>query len=238
MTVTENRRARLAQLIKQYGSQADLVRATGERQGEISGLLRTKSFGERKARKIEEKLGLPSGWLDMPNVASPESVRGVSKIIHLPSDMPEAPELEDEYVIIPPLSLDPLSDRARRAALSQGWPLERKRAFPMSWLTALGVDVEAAAFTVADNAGMEPHISVGAILLVNMNWTKQVHGKVYVISFQDEIFVRRIFKTPAGGLSLRSDNPDKALFPDTDIDASALQLVQVLAQVATSIARV
>lgn len=67
MTIQDIRRARLAQLIaERYKSQADFVSSTGENQGEVSGLLKTKSFGEKKARKIESKAGLPAGWLDEP----------------------------------------------------------------------------------------------------------------------------------------------------------------------------
>ncbi|MEO7579933.1 MAG: hypothetical protein ABIT83_20175 [Massilia sp.] len=65
MDTQDIRRARLAQLIaERYKSQADFVASTGENQGEISGLLKTKSFGEKKARKLEVKAGLPQGWLD------------------------------------------------------------------------------------------------------------------------------------------------------------------------------
>ena len=60
------RRARLAKLIKENfdGSQSKFVDATGENQGEISGLLHSKSFGEKKARKIERLCNMPIGWLD------------------------------------------------------------------------------------------------------------------------------------------------------------------------------
>lgn len=65
MKIQDTRRVRLAQLIaERYKSQADFVALTGESQSEVSGLLKTKSFGEKKARKLEEKCGLPTGWLD------------------------------------------------------------------------------------------------------------------------------------------------------------------------------
>jgi hypothetical protein len=66
MTTQDTRRARLAQLIQEKygGSQTKFVEETGESQSEVSGLLRSKSFGERKARKIEQKAGLTPGWLD------------------------------------------------------------------------------------------------------------------------------------------------------------------------------
>jgi hypothetical protein len=68
MQTQDIRRQRLRQLIQdRYGdSQARFIDETGENQGEISGLLRTKSFGEKKARNLEKKVGLPAGWLDTP----------------------------------------------------------------------------------------------------------------------------------------------------------------------------
>lgn len=74
MTTSDIRRARLAQLIEQkYGSQAIFVAATDESQSEVSGLLKEKSFGEKKARKIEVKCGLPIGWLDDPSMITPST---------------------------------------------------------------------------------------------------------------------------------------------------------------------
>jgi len=75
MEIQDIRRARLAQLIqeKYEGSQARFVDETGENQGEVSGLLRTKAFGEKKARKLEEKCGLPRGWFDTDPTAEPVS---------------------------------------------------------------------------------------------------------------------------------------------------------------------
>jgi len=67
MDIQDMRRARLAKLIKDFfgGSQAQFIDKTNENQSEISALLNTKkSFGEKKARKIEEKCGLPIYWLD------------------------------------------------------------------------------------------------------------------------------------------------------------------------------
>lgn len=81
MEIQDIRRARLAQLIqeKYEGSQAKFVDETGENQGEVSGLLRTKAFGEKKARKLEEKCGLPRGWLDTDPAAEPASEPAVAR---------------------------------------------------------------------------------------------------------------------------------------------------------------
>lgn len=68
MKVVEVRRERLREWIndKYKGIQAGFVEDTGINQGELSGLLKAKSFGERKARNIEKMAGMPDGWLDGP----------------------------------------------------------------------------------------------------------------------------------------------------------------------------
>jgi hypothetical protein len=71
--MVSNRRLRLKLLIKEKfnGSQAEFVTRTGQNQGEVSALLKTKSFGETKARKIEQECGLPIDWLDRMGFLTP-----------------------------------------------------------------------------------------------------------------------------------------------------------------------
>jgi len=59
------RRQRLQQWIDDRfnGKQADFVRATGINQGELSGLLKEKSFGEKRATSIEQAAAMPAGYL-------------------------------------------------------------------------------------------------------------------------------------------------------------------------------
>lgn len=64
--IVKTRRERLRALIaKRFGGkQSRMVEDTGINAGELSGLLRTKHFGEKKARALEDQLGLPALWLD------------------------------------------------------------------------------------------------------------------------------------------------------------------------------
>lgn len=69
--VVKNRRDNLRTWIStRYGaSQTRFIEACAERgidvnQGELSGLLKTKSFGEKKARKLEKDCGMPPMYLD------------------------------------------------------------------------------------------------------------------------------------------------------------------------------
>ena len=73
MNIQDVRRARLKQLIKEQfnNRQADFIAATEINQGELSGLLRKKSFGEKKARSVELSVGIARGWLDRESDHAP-----------------------------------------------------------------------------------------------------------------------------------------------------------------------
>jgi hypothetical protein len=65
--ITETRRENLRRWIdtKCDQSQSKFIEKTGINQGELSGLLRNKSFGEKKARSLEDLSGMPNLWLDI-----------------------------------------------------------------------------------------------------------------------------------------------------------------------------
>ena len=66
--VVAARRARLQEWIDLHykGSKASFIAATGVNQGELSGLLKRKSFGEKRAATLEALAGMPSGYLVNP----------------------------------------------------------------------------------------------------------------------------------------------------------------------------
>lgn len=70
-----NRRARLRQWIDErfQGSQAEFVSAHKLNQGEISALLKDKSFGGVKARNLEAQTGMPEHYLEQRSSEEGES---------------------------------------------------------------------------------------------------------------------------------------------------------------------
>lgn len=67
----DRRRSQLKRWIDELfgGSQAAFVASTNDgktqvNQGELSGLLKAKSFGEKRARRLELQAGMPPGYLD------------------------------------------------------------------------------------------------------------------------------------------------------------------------------
>ncbi|MCD9086219.1 S24 family peptidase [Stenotrophomonas sp. SY1] len=77
------RRERLQQWINENhaGSQASFAAATGINQGELSGLLKRKSFGEKRAASLEIAAGMPAGYLSSAtqNEPSPSRVAPVAE---------------------------------------------------------------------------------------------------------------------------------------------------------------
>lgn len=72
MNITELRRANLRQWIDERcgGRQALFAQTAAVNPGELSVLLKNKSFGEKKARKIEQAAAMPAMWLDTVHAPS------------------------------------------------------------------------------------------------------------------------------------------------------------------------
>ena len=72
MNITELRRANLRQWIDERcgGRQALFAQTAAVNPGELSSLLKNKSFGEKKARKIEQAAAMPAMWLDTVHAPS------------------------------------------------------------------------------------------------------------------------------------------------------------------------
>jgi phage repressor protein C with HTH and peptisase S24 domain len=70
--IVATRRKRLRQWIdeRHNGSQAAFVMAAQINQGELSLLLKDKSFGEKKAAAIERDAGMPPGYLSDPEISA------------------------------------------------------------------------------------------------------------------------------------------------------------------------
>lgn len=140
-----------------------------------------------------------------------------------------ASELGEEYVLIPRLEVKASAGNGRIA-----WHVDekgQKQAFRKAWCARLGIKPEQAATIVAEGSSMEPRVRDGDSLVVDYRAIDLVSGKVYVLSFQGEVYVKRIFKRPDGGLTIRSDNPDKALYPDMELNQSDVAHVQIIALV-------
>ncbi|WP_429499128.1 S24 family peptidase [Robbsia andropogonis] len=75
---------------------------------------------------------------------------------------------------------------------------------------------------------MEPYLFSHDMVMIDIAKTIPRDGKVYAVLFEEEGFVKQIFKESGGGLRLHSYN---ALYPDRIIPREHLDRVQILGQV-------
>lgn len=199
------RRRKLREWIDTHhaGVQASFVAKTEINQGELSGLLKNKSFGEKRARAIEKLAGMPPGYLD--GEGGWEPWRRV--------EQEYAPyETEDKYVYIPVYS-------GVYASMGNGGRVEHeevsgKHSYSQAWLLKEGLEAAQLSRIQAVGRSMEPVIWDGDMLLVNRSEKIIKDGKIYAFRVGDEIRVKRLFRLMDGRVRVVSDNPDKNLYPD------------------------
>ena len=193
--VVTNRRRRLARLIREkFDTQARFIAATGQNQGEISGLLKSKSFGEKKARAIERDCRIPAGWLDLPDDESA-------------STLPSPPPLAASEVLIP--------QYATGGSMGNGVLLRDQPGEIQSWQ----VTKEWATKNIPNNSGlknlcivtgfgpsMRPLFNPGDPLLVDLGVTKPDTDAIYFFRVGEEGFIKHLQRVPGVGILAISEN--------------------------------
>ncbi|HEF4770882.1 XRE family transcriptional regulator [Burkholderia multivorans] len=196
----------------------------------------TKNIGDKFARRYERALGLPEFSLDRADV-SPVHDSAQQQLTSKPPQVNVRPvlawdsedELSDEYALVPRLDI--------KASAGNGkilWHVDEKgqrQAFRRAWLQRLGIDPNHAATIVAEGMSMAPRIEDGDSLVVNYKEHHITSGKVYVLSFAHELFIKRLFRKPTGGVRIVSDNPDKTRYPDWDVEPDDIDNLVVIARV-------
>ena len=93
--------------------------------------------------------------------------------------------------------------------------ISKTHAFRKDWIRKNNWREEDLCVVEASGHSMEPKISDGDVLLVNMADKALQSGEVYVLSFPGEgVRAKRFHRTADGRVKISSDNPDKAQYPD------------------------
>lgn len=203
-----HRRARLVDWMSQKGlSQADVMRRAGVSRSYISLLLNDeKPFGEKAARSMERALLMPNGYLDRDDSDTLQPV--------LVWERPE--ELEDAGCVLVPRVSVQLS--AGSGSVVQGEEEMPPLAFRADWLRKKNITSRSNLRTcTVSGDSMEPYLSDGDTVLIDMGQTKIIDNEVYAIEAYDEVRIKRLSRRIDGGLLVRSDNPrfpEESLTPE------------------------
>lgn len=202
-----NRRLRLRRWIDDHfgGSQAAFVARHGLNQGEISALLKDKSFGGVKARNLEASTGMPERYLDSRDEAAATPVS-------IPLSRREV--LPDGYVRLEHLS--PTPSMGPGTSLAEPMHVVRHLDVLESWVRQKvgSVDYDRIKILTGCGQSMLPTIHDQDLVFVDINQrTIDVPG-IYVVDVYGRFLLKRALILSDGTLILKSDNVEE--FPDEE----------------------
>lgn len=219
--IKETRRQLFSDLVAKNKSKAAFAREYAMDATYVSQLLTGhRKIGEKTARVIEEKLGLPRYWLDgtlslETTLPAPES----DATIELATD--------ENYAFVPLYDV--------RASTGNGHPVEHELikgtlAFQREWLRSKGLAVKNLSVIYAMGKSMEPRINDGDVLLVDASQRDIKDGKVYAIRWHGELRIKRLVRDYDGSVRIISDNksPD---YPEQHVPADALSQLEIIGRV-------
>lgn len=217
------RRKRLREWIddKHGGSQAAFVLATRINQGELSGLLKDKSFGEKKAASIEADAGMPAGYLS--------GVDGGLPVV-------AAPAIPSDYVRVE--QIDAEAQMGGMGRVNEDFPeVVKAMDFAPSYIrSVIGFIPPPGRMKLVTGVGdsMAPKIKPGEMVLVDTGCNEFVGDGLYLINTGYGQQIKALQAQPDG---LWARSSDQTLYPpfrltDEAVIGGRVYLIQHLERVA------
>jgi phage repressor protein C with HTH and peptisase S24 domain len=136
----------------------------------------------------------------------------------------------DKYVMVPRLNLAVAAGNGTEPAHVE---IQGALAFQREWLRKKGLNPDMLEIYDATGDSMSPYIENGDVLLVDVAATPPKNNEVWVL-WQDAplgVRVKRVLYRENGDLIIRSDNPDKAQYPDEIIPGHQGHTVKTVGKV-------
>lgn len=138
------------------------------------------------------------------------------------------PPSERDFVLIPVISIEP----GDSGSLNDHMRIEGGQALPRKLIENLGVSPSHCVFIQSTNAGMEPYIFEGDLVLIDQSERTIMDKMVYAFLGADsKISLRRVSIQLSGQVVLRSDSQDKVRFPDEHVSHADLGALPVFGRV-------
>lgn len=203
-------------------TQAQLAEKVGISQTAVHLLEQRDSQSSKFLVEISKALGVTPEWLKEGG--------------HLLAEQPRTYEAEPDgrtpseetHVIIPRYNV---AASCGAGLLNEHVEVNGGLAFMRSWLRDQGWKAADLVVIYARKDSMAPTITDGAVLLVDTSQTLPESGRVYVLNWFGEERVKRLHKTGATRFRVASDNPNKAEYPDEEVDFSTQPDVRIIGRV-------
>ncbi len=170
-------------------------------------MLKSKSFGEKKARKIEADCGLPLGWLDIPAQTHADTSDGASPAYPGAMRIVLTDENTPDMYHIPMVKL-----RLQAGITSFQTEPDRRdggtMGLSMNWVKRKGYDPKHLMAIQVKGESMEPTFYEDDTVVINLADKTPMDNGVFAVNYDGEAVVKRISRD-AGQWWLMSDNPDQ-----------------------------
>lgn len=223
---SDHRSDRLNQWIAEHfeGVQAKFVAQFELNQGEISQLLlKKRTFGERRARKLETQAGIPQNWLDM-DMPSPKEPPNASRA---PYRVAMADSDDDSYEIPFYQVKGECGSGIDNPEPYQKGMLRKEH----GWFEKYGVHPDHVACIYASGNSMQPYLLEGDMVFIDTRPTDPVSGEAYLINHPDGERIKRLRRTIDGSWVISSDNPDKSQHPDETVTPAHADQIRIIGRV-------
>lgn len=233
MDTNSIRRNNLRALAARYPSQAEFAALCGTAPSVISLIISPnpkRNLGPQLARKIEAAAGLEHGWLDQIHAHDHAVGLSAGKREFEPNARIESEgidqwtddtPLDDDEIELPFLKEVELSAGGGKTVIEVSGT--RKLRFGKYTVRNMGVQPDQAVCVSISGNSMEPVLQNGGTVAVDRSKNKVsdvVDGKMYALNHAGHVRVKQLYRTPRGGLRLRSFNRDE--HPDEEYTADEL----------------
>jgi transcriptional regulator with XRE-family HTH domain len=154
-------------------------------------------------------------------ISQASTVKRIGEVERHPFEEPTSAAWE--FVLVPSIVMT--RDPAGRAVVAVDQQ-ENNHAIPRAIFDPVGVPLERARVIAAPDDAMAPTLAAGDLALLDIGDTTIQTGRVYALIIQDEIWIRRLLKTPTG-VTLTADNKAGPL-PDHHLTVAEFQDIQVI----------
>ena len=214
---TVGQRLRAARLLIGL-SQSQVAEKAGVSQVSIQHLETGRNQHSRHLVNIATAIGVRPEWL----------MTGKHPMLSGPISVPRPPS-EKDYALIPQYKV--------RGSCGDGYlndhvEVTEGLVFKRDWLTKMKVKPENLHVIYAEGDSMEPYVFEGDVVLFDSSEIEPKDRQAYVIRRPDGgISIKRLIQQMSGGWLIRSDNADKAKYPDEQVSPEALHDIPVLGKV-------
>lgn len=209
--------ARLKSLVEQWLEKDAVTRGARLAQEELASLL---GVGQSAlSQRLNGKLAINRDFASSIAKLIGQRVRDFSPKLADDIDALKDGDSEGEVDEFAQVRRVDVSVSAGRGALVFEEPSKSALTFRRSFLHEVGVTPNKAVIVTVKGHSMDPTLRDGAVLLVSTASTTVSNGQIYAFRHDGELFVKRLHRTPDGGLVCISDNPDRQQFPDIKIAA-------------------